>query len=1044
MSCYDDRCTYNESTTHKNCTPHYFQTKCDNTRQKTTKGTSTRERSRSGNVRASLAPSGAMSRTTCPQHSCKTNNQEGEFRRSGSPHNGAQNNNQTLATTENCSGFRKSPGRASCGDDGLRPRAAFDRAENPMAGTICGPEEEFQRPSPSFQDAVGRLPDDTVAYALAPGIRGPLAQLRRTLLHQGPGAIFSTRLFCNVFEHRQVNGQNVPQVWSSCFEKGTAHTETTERCVPTVVSEADDGSGSQQHHSGQQSTGFVFPPHHVDSVLGNRSAVGGLHSASGIRPNSTGRPALHHDATRQGPQQRFHPTLHSHPTPVAFSGQRPLDFRATVSSQGSTFPVLARKHFGTAQQSSGANDHADHVDRRHNGGPKRQEGGIAGAGGDGSRFVGPASALPTHIQRNAASISELGGAKHRAHVHHRGHDDGDDASSSGSDDLATCSVASSIETTDEHHGEYLDIKKWLGNGLFVKKPSQVAFKPQHADLPLHLQFPNVDIIPWQQADDIIASVASQEDQQAWVMLTAIFRSPEAARVMFEHRDASLDVLGDSALLAGDNFQNDIDVMLAKGYCMKFEEHHQAHSSTNPELQNKVLCFAVIEAVKNRRRLIGWPRSLNSAERLLLKELGYKSKFSDLATLCSRARRRFFAQLDLTKYFQQFLLITRTFFTFTFRGRRYVLRTIPTGGSSCPVMAQILTTSCVRLAIRLASPSHQVDYDTIIDNIRLASDDFGSIMAVWTTLLEVFKSINCTVGDMTPPHDLCASNLSNDTVHYTFAGIRFEFNKVMLAQKTKNKLINHQDTLSAEGTTFVDVLSMFGVCLFASAVLDLPLAWIYWIVKFVRRSARSHDLSDNVTIWPSIKPLWLQWIKWLLEHGRHIHKEIDNDHLITAFVDASKVGHGMVIFGLDRIGTEKQLPRILIAGAKWNDQEVLLHINTLETLAIKKLAQLLMHVLGLTVESQASYIVLTFVDNTSAQAWCTKRRAPKFLANAIVKDMTMAPFSFKFQRVATGDNIADWPSRCNAFQNSVITKMAECLECVYHRTTSGPEPESRAD
>ena len=60
--------------------------------------------------------------------------------------------------------------------------------------------------------------------------------------------------------------------------------------------------------------------------------------------------------------------------------------------------------------------------------------------------------------------------------------------------------------------------------------------------------------------------------------------------------------------------------------------------------------------------------------------------------------RYAAHIDLTKFFQQFVLRAKHRFYFAHKGKVYALTTIPTGAVSPPIMAQILRRACVTLAI----------------------------------------------------------------------------------------------------------------------------------------------------------------------------------------------------------------------------------------------------------------------------------------------------------------------------------------------------------
>ena len=101
-----------------------------------------------------------------------------------------------------------------------------------------------------------------------------------------------------------------------------------------------------------------------------------------------------------------------------------------------------------------------------------------------------------------------------------------------------------------------------------------------------------------------------------------------------------------------------------------------------------------------------------------------------------------------KFFQQFELKPKIFFTFEYKGDYYAIAAIPTGAAGAPVIAQARVRSICREAIRRTTGSCESDsitYDTCIDNIRILTNDYSLLATVWHNLLTVLREVGITIG-----------------------------------------------------------------------------------------------------------------------------------------------------------------------------------------------------------------------------------------------------------------------------------------------------------
>ena len=534
-----------------------------------------------------------------------------------------------------------------------------------------------------------------------------------------------------------------------------------------------------------------------------------------------------------------------------------------------------------------------------------------------------------------------------------------------------------------------DLATWLnidssGKLCKIARSHTVLATKDHEHLKLHVQVPPVPVLRWEAADKLIDTVASAAEECLWKVLSATHRSRAAVSFLLKHRDKSLDVPENSSSLSDADMQK----LIETGFLVPLNLAPRAY----------IRLFAVLELEKERRRVIGWPRALNTSERALrdkLRQHGADVPFPSASSIRDRIRFKYAAQLDLKKFFQQFRLYTPEFFAVRFGLASYGLSTIATGGVSPPLIAQVLTRSLCIAAVRETGTATTVFYDCMIDNLRLVSDNFYDLSQAWEALLVLIEELGVTVGESQPPH--------RDCHHYTFLGMEFDHvsKTVQPTEKLLRKLDDAMSLVLMGEMPGRELQAVFGVCLWASQVVDYPLCEVYHIFKFMRRRAKS-GLDDSTTrVWPSIIHPWCEWIAELKQSAfvySKPHNEIAPFHLFT---DASDNGWGAVCFTSNG-GS-------VILGDKFNQRESTLHINTKEILAVKKALPLL----APSVPPKTK--VHLHIDNTSALSWMKHRRAPRFVANEIVRDVLLCANALEIcitdiSYVRSADNFADAPSR----------------------------------
>jgi hypothetical protein len=222
-------------------------------------------------------------------------------------------------------------------------------------------------------------------------------------------------------------------------------------------------------------------------------------------------------------------------------------------------------------------------------------------------------------------------------------------------------------------------------------------------------------------------------------------------------------------------------------------------------------------------------------------------------------------------------------------------------------------------------------------------------------------------------------------------------------KSKVKLTQAAELIaSGDDILVVDAIAIFGQTVWACTVTGFRLGELYHVIKFIRRIQR-REMNDVIKIWACIREHWRSTL--LKMTTMHFVAPATPTSTATVFTDASLAGWGVVI--LDYL----RRPIRIFAG-KWSRIERNESINMLELRTLR----IGIRILASLKESTSEVISLNaFIDNTSAQAWATRRRAPRWATNELALQIDDELVNGNIQLssldyVETARNIADGPSR----------------------------------
>ena len=332
------------------------------------------------------------------------------------------------------------------------------------------------------------------------------------------------------------------------------------------------------------------------------------------------------------------------------------------------------------------------------------------------------------------------------------------------------------------------------------------------------------------------------------------------------------------------------------------------------------------------------------------------------------------QVDFKFYFAQFLLPDRLQSVFLFRdaGRWWQLNTIPTGASSCPIIAQLFSESLTAL---LLAEFKNIDADAYVDNVRILANDLSYLKVVLKRFFEICDEYRVEINES---YDEVITQ--QDGKVYDFLGVHYNHNDATtcISSKLKLKLLQGVRLLTEcspqqlPDISLRTLTSMLGVVQHAGLISGGCKSSYYHVMKFFRRrAAAGWYLDDAAQLWPSIMNTLKTWLWTEAQKQPRVWKDEAPYHRTAViYTDASTIGMGAVMFCCDG--------SISIIAKSWSMAEKP-HINILEAIAVRDTLK--------TFRLNGVDAIHLRVDNTSVIYSLQKTRSKSFDLNMIVGHIT---------------------------------------------------------
>jgi hypothetical protein len=507
--------------------------------------------------------------------------------------------------------------------------------------------------------------------------------------------------------------------------------------------------------------------------------------------------------------------------------------------------------------------------------------------------------------------------------------------------------------------------------------------PEHATLKLHVKV--VGRLDYAKVRGILLPHLAAAYEDAWQRLLSVpwlqqaIDSPEvrtASESPAWQRDADL-------------LPEDVALLEHRAHIVKIDAR---------DVRGRVRVFTTIEAEKQRRRMIAEPIINNYFTD------GGEIKLATLSDILAPLNQHANAMaLDFPWFYGQMSVPAEAqpYYCFMFREQWYALTTVPTGARHVPAIAEAITKSLSQRAVQrtcrtMAVPESAISDTTYIDNTRFTANDTALIRATHSHWKELCTKLAITLDDEGTAGDIVTT--------YDFLGIHCVHQPpnsyVQLTTKTSKKLERWIAELDSGQPTLRTILRGVGVGVWASRVLALPLALVYYVFKFVRRRvAAGWQLDTAADMWANTKPLLAAWF---VELGKNKPRSLrpDCDEPWMLITDASMSGYGIITIPPPSLS----LPCRVIAGT-WAETE---YIHILEARAA------LAGVMSLP--RQGALVGLNIVvDNTSLIGAGRKTHSRSFVLNSLVYRIheIMDAKSYviaRWEYITSAENPADYPSR----------------------------------
>jgi hypothetical protein len=441
-------------------------------------------------------------------------------------------------------------------------------------------------------------------------------------------------------------------------------------------------------------------------------------------------------------------------------------------------------------------------------------------------------------------------------------------------------------------------------------------------------------------------------------------------------------------------------------------HFKPPPDFDPTKVPKMRIFTVDEPLKNRRRLIIWTIDINAAGDL---SDDFPIRFTSLTTMIHEATAGFNFTLDSKACYHQFKLpeSSRRFYAFYAKSFGWLsLATLPTGQRHTVGYAQCIARSLISRAYKSLGSPIKTSFEAYIDNFRGTAPTASAAKAFLAAFYGICWSHRVTLNESLQE---AAVSIGKPVV---FRGVALLAGDtpvvgkptpaVGLSDKTRSKLLAiRQQCATWETWTVRDLLSKFGVLVFASTVVAIPLHRFYYVYKLVRRRSASvssgqRSYSDPARCWPSTQSCFEQWIdELLLAPPRYPWNATNPDeHQAILFTDASNLGYGAVLFLPDG--------QVFASGGKWAHEDT--PIAELESWAL---------FFGLRDLVPPGLPVRCVIDNTTVGYAWAKTRSRNFVINACIG--RLAGFNIiSVEYIDSRHNLADGLSRGITPENFLAT------------------------
>lgn len=389
----------------------------------------------------------------------------------------------------------------------------------------------------------------------------------------------------------------------------------------------------------------------------------------------------------------------------------------------------------------------------------------------------------------------------------------------------------------------------------------------------------------------------------------------------------------------------------------------------------------------RRRLVNWPVDINGHQKDVTEmELASRKNILDGCLLDGAML------FDIEAMYMHFPLPLESccFYGVTHAGKHWTLGAIPTGGRHCPAIAQAVSDTIARLAVRNLPNVHVSVY---IDNFRFAGSQLDCELAA-QELRDICRELGFAL-----------SGGDAFLKRYIFLGIDCDHEKaeIRAAPKALKKLESAAENIfKQERPTVLEGLKLLGSLMWVSGVADVSIGDFYIALKFFRRRGCASTLESPLAVWPCAVKNIRFWISTALANApRKIARHAS--HEVSIYSDACLSGWGGVCIDAGVVS--------VICGA-WDDHQRSSHINALEGCA-------LLIVVARFVDKNAQAWLTTptrikiFVDNTTVLGSVQRGYSPTLWANQTATAVCniLRPFTdWQIRWVASSEMVADSASR----------------------------------